>query len=540
MSNQSLPPRFTYPFCYEPHPLCVDAAEELKRYIRESHIMDGEPGGGKMFGVLIVEDGDGHVSHLAAYSGLLAGRNDWPGFVPPVFDAQQPDGYFKIHERQISTLNEKIEAAEHAPVYAAAREALVNAETETKAETDSYRAMMKEAKSHRSRIRQRGGLSSEEEAALTRESQFQKAELHRMKLRAARIIETAKAKVEKFERHIATMKTERKTMSDNLQHWLFSQYSMLNARGERRSLLSIFADTPSGVPPAGAGDCCAPKLLQYAYSHNLRPVCMAEFWYGHPPKNELRRHGCYYPACSGKCKPILAHMLQGLAVDPDPLQGRAGQDLEIVYQDEELAVVCKPAGMLSVPGRDRRRSVLSLMRRLCPEAEGPMAVHRLDMDTSGLMLVAKTADAYRCLQRQFLDRTIHKEYIALLDGTSAFPQQGRIDLPLRPDPFDRPRQIVDRENGKPAVTLYNVLRKETITDSTGTQHAVTRIQLFPQTGRTHQLRVHCAHSDGLGLPILGDPLYGNRSDRLYLHAVAITFIHPITKKEMTFRHNPDF
>ena len=540
MNNQSLPPRFTYPFCYEPHPLCVAAAEELKRYIRESHVMDGEPGGGKMFGVLIVEDRNGHVSHLSAYSGLLAGRNDWPGFVPPVFDAQQPDGYFKIHERQISTLNKKIEAAEHAPGYAAAREALTLVQTETKAETDSYRAMMKEAKKRRDKRRQSGGLSLDEEAALTKESQFQKAKLHRMKLRAVDAIEAAKAKVEEFERHIDAMKAERKTMSDNLQHWLFSQYSMLNARGERRSLLSIFADTPSGAPPAGAGDCCAPKLLQYAYSHNLRPVCMAEFWYGRPPKNELRRHGCYYPACSGKCKPILSHMLQGLAVDPDPMQGRDGQELEIVYQDEELAVVCKPSGMLSVPGRDGRQSVLSLMRRLCPEAEGPMAVHRLDMDTSGLMLIAKTADAYRCLQRQFLDRTIHKEYIALLDGTSAFPQRGRIDLPLRPAPFDRPRQIVDRENGKPAVTLYNILRKETITDSTGTQHTVTRIQLFPQTGRTHQLRVHCAHNYGLGLPILGDPLYGIRSDRLYLHAAAITFIHPITKKSMTFRHNPEF
>ncbi len=413
------PERFTYPFCYEPHPLCILAAEEVKREIERI-----QPTEGKMFGVLVVEGG-----FLAAYSGLLEGRNDWDYFVPPVFDAQQPDGYFKQKEQEIM-----------------------------------------------------------------------QSEGH-------------------------------KQMSQDLQLWLFRQYRLLNARGETRDLVDIWQDYHRSprirkkypLPPGGTGDCCAPKLLQYAYQHHLKPVCMAEFWWGPSPKSEIRQHGQFYPACRGKCKPILTWMLQGLDVDPNPEEtGASHLQPEIVYEDEALALLNKPAGMLSVPGRTENYSVATWAQQ---RWEGAMMVHRLDMWTSGLILVAKTAEAYHHLQRQFEEHTIKKKYLALVEGTPE-KEHGIIDLPLIYDPVNRPRQVVDYERGKRAITEYRVLS----TQSPG----VTLLALWPHTGRTHQLRMHCAHPDGLGCPIVGDELYGHKSDRLYLQAQAITFVHPVSGKRMHF------
>lgn len=413
------PERFTYPFCYEPHPLCILAAEEVKREIERI-----QPTEGKMFGVLVVEGG-----FLAAYSGLLEGRNDWDYFVPPVFDAQQPDGYFKQKEQEIM-----------------------------------------------------------------------QSEGH-------------------------------KQMSQDLQLWLFRQYRLLNARGETRDLVDIWQDYHRSprirkkypLPPGGTGDCCAPKLLQYAYQHHLKPVCMAEFWWGPSPKSEIRQHGQFYPACRGKCKPILTWMLQGLDVDPNPEEtGASHLQPEIVYEDEALALLNKPAGMLSVPGRTENYSVATWAQQ---RWEGAMMVHRLDMLTSGLILVAKTAEAYHHLQRQFEEHTIKKKYLALVEGTPE-KEHGIIDLPLIYDPVNRPRQVVDYERGKRAITEYRVLSTQS--------PCVTLLALWPHTGRTHQLRMHCAHPDGLGCPIVGDELYGHKSDRLYLQAQAITFVHPVSGKRMHF------
>ena len=411
------PERFTFPFCYEPHPLCILAAEEVKREIERI-----QPTEGKMFGVLVAEGG-----FLAAYSGLLEGRNDWDYFVPPVFDAQQPDGYFKTREREIM-----------------------------------------------------------------------QSEAH-------------------------------KQMSQDLQLWLFRQYRMLNARGQERDLVEIWQDYhPSSrirkkypLPPGGTGDCCAPKLLQYAYQHGLKPVCMAEFWWGPSPKSEIRHHGEFYPACRGKCKPVLTWMLQGLDVDPDPEKARLPRlHVQIVYEDEALAVINKPAGMLSVPGRRERYSVAVWVQR---RWEGAILAHRLDMWTSGLLLVAKTMEVYHHLQRQFEEHTVKKKYLALVEGVPA-AEHGVIDLPLSSDPINHPRQVVDYEHGKRAITEYRVL----------TRGGRSLLALWPHTGRTHQLRMHCAHPDGLGCPIVGDELYGHKSDRLYLQAQAIAFAHPVTGKRMHF------
>ena len=443
-SHLERPERFTYPFCYEPHPLCQLAAKEVQAYIAAHPEIREDADQGKMFGVLVVGEltaepsATGRLGFLAAYSGLLAGRNDWAYFVPPVYDAQQPDGHFKQQEQIIS-------------------------------------------------------LTS----------------------------------------HLSPLTS--KQLSQELQTWLFHQYRLLNAHGEVKDLVDIWQEYYNRpkllqkypLPPGGTGDCCAPKLLQYAYQQGLKPLCMAEFWWGATTKTELRQHLNYYPACRGKCKPILTWMLQGLDVDPNPETLSFQQmELPVVYEDEWLLVVNKPSGLLSVPGRIGQYSVETIMQERYPDS---MVVHRLDMGTSGLLIVAKTQDVYRALQEQFVKHQIRKKYLAVLEMNhssfniqhSTLPAKGRISLPLRPDPMNRPRQIVDLEHGKRAVTDYEFLSDRVVA-------------LWPQTGRTHQLRIHCAHPDGLGCPIVGDELYGTRQQgqRLMLHAAELWFRHPVTLEEI--------
>ena len=457
------PERFTYPFAYEPHPLCRLAAEEVQQYIAAHPDIREDADRGKMFGVLVVahEDREPSLAYLAAYSGLLVGRNDWPYFVPPVYDAQQPDGYFKQQEHIIS-------------------------------------------------------LTSHQSPLIARK------------------------------------------MSQELQLWLFHQYRMLNARGEVKDLVELWQSYYSKerlrrkypLPPGGTGDCCAPKLLQYAYQQGLKPVCMAEFWWGQPTREELRQHLNYYPACRGKCKPILTWMLQGLDVDPDPESlGFAQLEIPVVYEDDYLLVVNKPSGLLSVPGRIEQYSVETVMQQRYP---GAVIAHRLDMGTSGLLIVAKTMEVYRPLQEQFVKHQVKKKYIALLEAADNSRQtrtnavrnspcqsaaiknqcqsaasKGTVSLPLRPDPMNRPRQVVDMEHGKRAVTDYEFLSDDLVA-------------LYPQTGRTHQLRIHCAHPDGLGRPIVGDELYGTKGERLMLHAAEIWFHHPVTGEAMHLISPPPF
>ena len=467
LSSDIVPPeRFTYPFCYEPHPLCILAAEEVKREIERIN-----PSEGKMFGVLIVKQG-----FLAAYSGLLEGRNDWPYFVPPVYDAQQPDGYFKTREREISLISH------------------VQVDLQSPSNTS-------------------------------------------------------------------------KKMSQDLQLWLFHQYQFLNARGEKKDLVEVWQDYHCSprirnrypLPPGGTGDCCAPKLLQYAYQNGLKPLCMAEFWWGPSPKSEIRHHGQFYPACRGKCKPVLTWMLQGLDVDPSPDEaGFPHLSVEVVWEDESMAVLNKPPGMLSIPGRTEDYSIATWAQERWP---GSQPVHRLDMWTSGLILIAKTNEAYQSLQKQFTDHTVKKKYLAIVEGVPK-EEHGIIDLPLLCDPMNRPRQVIDFERGKRAITEYRVLPTPNpslregsfntpAVDNIGLQSNQTPLPwggaggrcllaLWPHTGRTHQLRMHCAHEQGLGCPIMGDELYGTKADRLYLQAQAISFVHPITGKKMHLELPPAF
>ena len=521
------PPKFTYPFCYEPHPLCLQAAAEVQRYIASQGCWREEISRGKMFGVLVVAVPGGGMAYLAAYSGQLCGRNDWPFFVPAVFDILQPGGHFKEKEGEITAINARLAELEAAGGEAEAQRRLAEVRRICEEEEARYKATMAEAKLRRDALRADGA----DEAALVRQSQHMKAELRRMKKRHAEMADEAARAVTEAGREAEGLRAERRRRSDELQAWIFSQFRMLNAEGRRRDLNDIFRAETGGAPPSGAGECCAPKLLQCAYEHGLKPLCMAEFWWGESPKAELRRHLNYYPACRGKCLPILKHMLQGVDVDPDPLRLDDCGRLETVYEDGFMAVVNKPPGLLSVPGRTERRSVESILRAQWGGEAEPFMVHRLDMDTSGLLVVAKSEEARRLLQAQFEGRSVRKRYVALLDTPRLQASEGRISLPIRPDPMDRPRQVVDREGGREAVTYWHV---------TGVRGGHVRLALHPLTGRTHQLRVHCAHPDGLGAPILGDALYGRRADRLYLHAESLELCHPATGRLMSFKAEAGF
>lgn len=554
LSGIDIPERMNNPLDYQPHPLCIAVCKELQTYLSEREDWREEIDKGKMFGVLIVENaqpasGAPEIGYLAAYSGQIGGRSDWDDFVPAVFDYLQPDGYFKTHEAEISGINQSIRKLEANTHMKEAKGLILQLQEERKHTIAAYQEKIKKAKAKRDARREAGSLNPEEEAEMVKESQFMKAELRRLKksLSEKTSLET---EYEAYQADILSLKQLRKTLSDALQQWLFSQFRMQNHEGESKDLLEIFRDAalrdyPQAtiatsriaalkmVPPAGSGECCEPKLLQYAYSLGYKPLQMAMFWWGESPKEEIRHHLHFYPACNGKCKPILQWMLPASTFEPAAVDLSLYNKVETLYEDREIAVIHKPEGLLSVPGKDAAQpSVYALMRSKYPEATGPLIVHRLDMSTSGVMMIAKTEFAYHRLQKAFLNHQIQKKYVAIISG-KVIPEKGIISLPLMPDYLDRPRQIVDHEQGKEAITEYEVL--EPVDDF----HL--RIALYPKTGRTHQLRVHCAHQEGLNAPILGDPLYGNeKAARLHLHAEEITFEHPLTGKKMTITRKADF
>ena len=533
ISDIPLPERFTYPFCYTPHPLCVMAAEEVQHYLSKQSGWQEELSQGKMFGVLIVQTEDGSIGYLTAFSGILAGKNIHPYFVPPVYDLLQPQGFFKIEEENISTINRRIRRLEEDKKYIDLLSDLTQTTQSAQDALSIAKIQLKEAKEKRELLRKTGQLDAKEEADLIRESQFQKAEYKRLERSWKDKIASLQVEAGNWEKQIQELKAERKVRSAALQQQLFEQFRMLNYRGEAITLCDIFEQTVHKTPPAGAGECAAPKMLQQAYLHHWKPIAMAEFWWGNSPRNEVRHHGYYYPACKGKCEPILRHMLLGLEVEANPMQQeaeRGNEKLNIVYEDQWLLIINKPAGMLSVPGKERQTSIYDLAREAYPEAEGPMIVHRLDMATSGLLIIAKDKKTHQHLQAQFKNRSIRKKYIALLDGIVP-EDEGTIELPLCPNPLDRPRQMVDTQYGKPAITYYLVLER---TDK------YTRIAFYPHTGRTHQLRVHAAHPSGLHCPIIGDELYGKKDKRLYLHAESIEFTHPVNGQSMCITEKADF
>lgn len=526
-----LPRLFTYPFHYTPHPLCVMAAGEVQAYINKQTRWKEELDKGKMFGVLIVRTSNGQTGYLAAFSGNLCGSNSHSFFVPPVYDLLKPDGFFKIEEEQISAINHQIGQLQNCDRYLELQQKMERETASSQQALSEARKVLKAAKEKREQ-RRLHRPNENEQAAMIRESQYQKAEFKRLERYWKEQISEIKTELESFSSQIEALKAERRNRSAALRQKLFQQFNFLNAKGETKNLCAIFEETVQKTPPAGAGECAAPKLLQYAYLSGLSPIAMAEFWWGESPKTEIRHHGYYYPSCRGKCEPILRHMLQGLDVEPAPSERYSlSQNMpEILFEDQWLLVLHKPEGVLSVPGKSEEQSIYSLLRARYPEATGPLVVHRLDMATSGLLLAAKTQEVHRHLQAQFENRSIKKRYIALLDGILP-EEEGVIDLPICPDYLDRPRQMVNEELGKTAITRYRVMDRK---------NGQTRIAFFPLTGRTHQLRVHAAHPLGLNCPIVGDELYGRKAERLYLHAEYLEFIHPVSGQRMVIEKKAEF
>lgn len=531
IASIALPTQFTYPFHYTPHTLTELAAKEVQIYLQSRKDWAEELQEGKMFGVLIVRTPEKRIGYLAAFSGNLAGSNHHSFFVPPVYDMLQPNGFFRQEEKNISAINLQIKKTENSSLYLDMKNELNAAKQYAAAAIAQYKEALKKAKSERDE-RRKSGISPEEETLLIRESQHQKASFKRKEKELQNFIKEKQDKVRQIEETICLLKQERKKRSAALQEKLFGQFRMLNAKGERKDLCELFKSTPQGFPPSGAGECALPKLLQYAYSSDLTPLAMGEFWWGMSPKDEIRHHGHFYPSCKGKCEPILRHMLIGLDIENNPLEDNIHQHtpLDILYEDDSLLVVNKPAGMLSVPGKNDLDSIFQRLRILYPHATGPIIVHRLDMATSGLLLAAKTKEVHQKLQALFEERKIKKRYTALLEGELSFAH-GTISLPLCLNPLDRPRQMVDFTHGKEAVTYYETM---------GYENGKTRVYFYPLTGRTHQLRVHAAHSQGLNHPIVGDELYGWKSDRLYLHAAELEFLHPVTQKIIHITKEADF
>ncbi len=524
------------PFDYVPDARCdeafrrlVDNLEFLKRSDRPEDLnFIRELETGKMLGVLIATDGEGHDRTLYAFSGQLGnGGFHYDGFVGPVFDYLHPDGYFKRKEADISLQNVEISKYEEETVSVLQRD-YEHQKKKGEAEISEFRSQCRRSKAERDARRKAGDADETELTAMIRQSQFEKAELHRIKRRVAEDLEPLAERLKQAHSCLAVLKEKRRSDSEAFQKWLFASFKLLNARWESKSLSEIFSGTSLRIPPSGAGECCAPKLLQAAYLREWHPKAIAEYWYGKPKRGEVRVHGMHYPACRGKCLPVLCWMLQGLDVKPpldtERLAGEAGIP-KIIYENQWFCVVEKPSGMLSVPGKG---AAVSLQQWLDDKYGAGLSVkmaHRLDQDTSGVIIATFGEEPFRIMQALFATRQIRKTYIADLDGDyqmRGIPSHGRIELPLAPDWLDRPRQVVDIKSGKPALTEY---------EFTDVSEGRTRVKFCPHTGRTHQLRVHAASEMGLDMPIAGDRLYGRRAvgsgERLHLHACRIEFTFPL-------------
>lgn len=539
----SPPGRFTWPFCYEPHPLVIAAMTAIEGYINS--LRDdpterrwlAELDAGKMLGALVVRDRSGALAFLAAFSGTIAGSYRHPYFVPPLLDLMEPGGFYLTGMERIDDINSDIEARQRSDALTGLERDLAAAEQRADSLIAAAKRESDRERSERHVLRRGGNLTAEQQAALIARSQFQNAELKRLRRTVAQEVEQARQVLAGEREAIERLKRERAALSAALQHAIFTSMRVSNAAGETTTVLDAVAryqrdaGMPVTPPPGGTGECCAPKLLQYAYDHGLQPLCMGEMWWGREHEGELRRHGSWYPSCNSKCKPLLHFMLQGLEVDPDPMNRRCEVPLRVLHDDRWLSVVSKPAGMLSQPGKlVNAVTVEQAYRDAVADAGEAMVAHRLDMDTSGLMVIAKTAAVHKALQQLFANGGVAKHYTAIVAGEVS-ADSGVIDLPLAPCLDDRPRQQVDIEHGKRAVTRYTVLERTP---------RGTRVDLEPLTGRTHQLRVHAAHRAGLAAPIVGDRLYGTAAGRLMLHATTIAFAHPITGEALTITDPPPF
>ena len=547
VSSVQLPSKFTFPFYYEPHPLAIKAAEKLQEYLKTQKdfthnfgLNQNEEGLeiGKMFGVLVVQTESGELGFLAGFSGKLAGHNDHDYFVPPIFNMLTRNSFFLKEEQEINKINAELEKLEESETYKQLKSAFLQIKKQSESEIEQFRDRMRERKKLRKQKRKEAKLTMTEGdynfllEELSNESIKSKFDLRSLTVKWDKKLSAVDCELGELENKINELREKRATKSAKLQQKLFDHYIFLNQYGEEKSLSPIFENTITQKPPAGSGECAAPKLLQYAFKYGLKPIALAEFWWGASPSSEIRKHKQFYPACQGKCKPILGHMLKGIEMDENPMMQNPGIDrpIEIIFEDDYIIIVNKPPEVLSVPGKNIEDSVYTRIKKMYPDTTGPLLVHRLDMSTSGLLVIAKDLDSHKFIQRQFIKRTIEKRYTALLDGYLK-TEKGIIDLPLALDVDDRPRQIVSFEHGKSARTKWEVVER---------RKGYTRVNFYPVTGRTHQLRVHASHPKGLNTPIIGDDLYGKKGERLHLHAAFISFLHPKTREKVTFELEATF
>ncbi|WP_448546925.1 pseudouridine synthase [Thalassotalea fusca] len=546
VSNIELPSKFTYPFCYQPSEIVQQAVKELQ-YELCAHVNGVSSEQGRMFGVLVVKTANGQLGYLTAISGATSSLSQWNHLplkiVPAIFEGFSPEHEYFQKQKKINAITEEITQLELSPTLSELSKLLEDLRAQAHLAISEKQQVMRNNKKLRKQQREilanaqvAQSLSAatirQQSIQLSRESVQDKKALAQLKAHWHQHVLETEIQYQTLIKDIEQLKKARRKLSSGLQKLLFKQYQLLNIKGESADLLALFKNTTITTPPAGTGDCAAPKLLQYAFEHRLTPISMAEFWWGSSPQSEIRKHGLYYPACQGKCQPILEHMLSGMVIDENPMLNNPAEnsDLAIVYQDEDIVVVNKPAGLLSVPGKNITDSVATRVRQRFPHATGPMIVHRLDMATSGLLILSLNERAHKGLQKQFIDKEITKHYVAVVDG-NIIEASGTITLPLRGDLNDRPRQLVCLEHGKPARTEWKLIARE---------NGKSRLQLFPVTGRTHQLRVHCAHPNGLNTAIVGDDLYGSSGSRLHLHAQRLALKHPVSKQPIEFVVDADF
>ncbi|MGJ3235817.1 RluA family pseudouridine synthase [Marivirga sp.] len=534
ISDYSLPERFTFPFSYEPHPLTELAANEIQEILKSAKIRNEISG--KMYSVLVVQNQSGEIGYLTSFSGQDFEGAPPVSFVPPIYNRLELEGFYKKGEKELDRINQKIKSLEDDPNFKLLMEELKDQSKQSSLQLKFEQKKKQKAKALRKEKREEGMVNLSPESfdkldeQLRNESRNEDYDYKKLHKAWKKKIASIQSKVAVYESQIQKLKKERKQKSTQLQKQIFDQYQFLNTRGKRKGLEEIFE--PIGYPPSGAGDCALPKLLQYAFANQYKPLAMGEFWWGKAPKSELRKEGRFYPACSGKCKPILGHMLKGLKLEDDPLLQYTAADkvIETLHEDEQIAVIVKPAGLLSIPSKEIKDSVLTRMQQKYPKATGPLLAHRLDKMTSGIMLISKDLESHKFLQKQFMDKTIQKRYCAVLEGELK-QSKGEVNLPLAVDEDNRPMQKVDYEIGRKALTQWKLIKQS---------ENRSEVQFVPVTGRTHQLRVHAAHPEGLDAPIVGDTLYGKRDERLMLHASYIQFKHPKNEELMVFERNAPF
>ncbi|BAY48912.1 pseudouridine synthase [Scytonema sp. HK-05] len=504
---------------------------------------------GKMYGVLLVELPTGEQRVLKAFSGLLNGDSVAEGWVPPI-PGRDEVALEEIRTlAQLDAIKQELITLKQLPQ----RQQYETLRSEFELRLQQMSDRHRDCKNQRHEKRQICYEKLIGEALivaleqLDEESRQHGIQRRQLKRQRDEVLQPLQHLIAAADARMGELKQRRKELSRQLQAQMHATYTLMNFLGQSLSLQQLI---PEGMP-TGTGDCCAPKLLHYAATHSLKPLAMAEFWWGKSSCNQDKVQGEFYGACAERCQPLMGFLLSGLRPNPptpfprreggvlslsspppNPLlqgggQGAAfvakgvwGEVIPILYEDEWLIAVNKPAGLLSVPGRyrDTQDSVLSRLRQLSPDGMEIIAVHRLDQETSGILLLARDRHTYRQLSEQFQKRQVHKVYEAVLSG-SLTTDKGVIELPLWGDPQNRPYQQVNLQYGKPSVTHFQVI---------ATEGNNTRVEFMPRTGRTHQLRVHAADARGLGIPILGDRLYGCHAiaSRLHLHARELSFEHP--------------